>query len=85
MKKNLVKMIGHAIFSLVCFPEPEVPFTSDTELKSRALMDRHVCEQKESIILRYEKHKQVCDQIISEQRRLITGKNPCSLPLLVDV
>ncbi|XP_063961973.1 kinesin-like protein KIF19 [Lytechinus pictus] len=54
----------------------------NTELKSRALMDRHVCEQKESIILRYEKHKQVCDQIISEQRRLITEH---SLPVPMEL
>lgn len=54
----------------------------NTELKSRALMDRHICEQKESIILRYEKHKQVCDQIISEQRRLITEH---SLPVSMEL
>ncbi|XP_072167698.1 kinesin-like protein KIF19 [Diadema setosum] len=54
----------------------------NTELKSRALMDRHMCEQKEGIIVRYEKHKQVCDQIISEQRKIISEHGlPVSMEL----
>ena len=45
------------------------------EMKSEALLKEHEVRRRDLLILKYDKQRSLCDEIILRQQKLIEGKN----------
>ncbi|XP_072029588.1 kinesin-like protein KIF19 [Amphiura filiformis] len=67
-KKVTTEEQGEILNMLCKVHELEV---ENTELKSSALIHKHNIQQNETMITKYERHRQLCDEIIQQQRTLM--------------
>ena len=55
------------------------------EMRSVALMKEFELQRRELVIMRYDRQRSLCDQIITRQRQMLEGKTvnttPCRQPL----